>query len=234
MKDFSSCLIYFSKGGCFFLISVFIFFSCTEEFENPGTEETLWVYSYPSFFKPELSLIVSEDEELNYILENWKKIPFTIQGFTHKQNYFQKIKVLKTENSETGEVTRKLIEILDEKEDYFYLINGNWELINYLGKSIPNNEFQFRPGFSFSPTFRMAVSPLTCGNATFRINEVKFDQVSFDVLSIYIFAKVCFEHEKAPPPFAGMGPGSKFRVEGDKLYFYNESYGEIAIWQRIE
>lgn len=178
--------------------------------------------------------MVSEDEELTYIFENWKRIPFTIQGFTHKQNFFQKIRVIKTENSEAGEVTRKLIEILEEKEDFFYLFEGKWEVKKYLGKDIPNQEYPNSSIFTFYPIGRIGVSPFKCGQLALRIKEVNADNLSHEVYDYNFYPLVCPDLPKVLPAFTGMVFEGTFKSEGNKLYFFNKAKEEIAVWQRKE
>lgn len=112
------------KSRYFILTIIILFFSCKENEEPQGVEETFWVYSYPvpcilPSNEPSTCLGISYAEEFDFKLAALERIPFEIEGYTFKPTYIQQVLVSKIENATTGEIKRKLIRVLAEEKDYY-------------------------------------------------------------------------------------------------------------------
>ncbi|MDO8965239.1 hypothetical protein [Algoriphagus sp.] len=223
------------KKAYFILIGLIFFFSCSENEEPQGVEETFWVYSYPvqcdhSSNIPSPCLGISYAEEFDFNWPALERIPFEIEGFTFKPTFIQKILVRKIENTTTGDIKRKLIQVLAEEKDNYDLIEGGWKVQIFMGEGLPNEKFPKGQSVSILPGIRMAVSTDGCNQLILEIRKVGPNKIlSFG--SLTSTAKGCF-NELQYPPFPGIG--AIFKREGNVLTFYSEEKVEIAVWEKLK
>lgn len=217
MKDFKI-------GHIVFLISI-IFSSCIEK-ERPDKEEIFWVYSYQLPcdqwpHKNSTCFYVSYTEEFDYNVSNLTLIPGEIEDHTFKRKFIQKLNVIKTEDSKSGEIQRKLIQVLQEERDYIDLLDGGWQVIRFQNEDLP------KPGFSnyqivkIESSTRTAVTSDGTFSSVLKLKKVDDNQIiSFG------------ENAESLIDFPGLS--HRFKREENFLFFYNESNEEIAVWKKIE
>ena len=238
MKEFSIYPVDFLKRGSFFILTVFLIFSCTDEFENPGTEETFWVYSYPipcdypsnSTSLPKPCLGITYQEEFDFELRTLIRIPFEIEGYTFKPYHIQKVKVQKTTEFKTGEEKRKLLEILEEERDYIDVLEGGWKVVRHLGEDLPNANYPDGHGVVIAPMIRSAVSSDGCNQISLEIRQVEMDKI-ISYKPGMVTLKACPPDWIKLLPFPGLN--SKFKREGNILTFFSDEDEEVAIWEKI-
>lgn len=209
-------------------------FSCQENEEPQGVEETFWVYSYTvpcesTSNKPSQCLGISYAAEFDYNFSSLEIMPLEIEGFTLKPTFIQKVLVRKIENTTTGEITRKLIQVLAEEKDYYELIEGGWKVKKYLGEDLPNDKFPKGQSVSILPgAIRLATSSDGCNQITIQIQKVE----PYKILSIIPISLTLINcsGQLLISPFPGLG--ANFKREGNTLTFYSDTGDEIAVWEK--
>lgn len=217
---------------------IFLFltlFSCQENEEPKGVEETFWVYSYsipitqgspPS--NP--NLIISRGEEFNFDRSTWELIPLEIEGFIFKPTIFQKLLVSKLEDPKTSKIKRKLIQVLSEEKDYFENLEGSWKVRKFLGRDLPNDDFPDGQSVGLFGLPRMAVSSDGCNQVNLEINKIAQNRI-LSVGNMNMTLILCYPEDAKIAPFPGFG--YNFRREGNILTFYSDTEGEIAVWEKM-
>lgn len=218
------------------LIIVFsILFSCQENEEPRGIEETFWVYSYliPNISTTPITsqgLIITYGEEFDLDRSKWEIIPHEIEGYIFKPTYFQKVLVLKTEDLSSGKIQRKLIRVLKEEKDYFDIFNGSWKVKKFMGEDLPNEDFPEGQSVGLFGLPRMAISSDGCNQVSLEIKKISENRIlSFGKMTMTLI--LCYPEDTKIAPFPGFG--YNFRREGNTLTFYSETEGEIAVWEKV-
>ncbi|TNF44984.1 MAG: hypothetical protein EP311_00145 [Cytophagales bacterium] len=223
------------KKQVFIFIISALLFTCQEK-EEPqilGEEEIFWVYSHslpcpPDFGTESPCLLITKKQDFDYSILGDEVIPDQIEGFTFKPYFIQKLKVLKLKDVKSGEMTRKLVEILEEKKDYLELLEGGWKVKRYNGEDLPNPSFPNGQTVGISSFIRIAYSTDGCNNITLQIKEVgpnKILSVGFMTSTL----KACHgEQQIIPFPWT-----RNFKREGNILTFSNEEGEEVAIWEKL-
>lgn len=213
-----------------------IFISCLKIEEPPQIEEEeiFWVYSYPIISRPGASPVfsnfaISRNNAMNYDFSAWEQIPMHIEGFSLKTHFFQKLKVVKTTEIKTGEITRKLIQVLEEEKDNFELIEGVWRVIRYKNEDLPNSNFPNGQVILIHSFPRVAFSSDGCNQIQLPIKKVAPDQI--DSFGIALSTQIACSFQQIVPAYPGLT--HKFKREGNILTFSNEEREEVAIWEKI-
>lgn len=230
-----------------------------EQEEITIEEEIFWVYSYSfNAYDNQLPcdtpdnrhafcLGISFNEEFDYDISTLAWISPEIEGYTRKSNFIQKLHVIKTEDSKSGQIKRKLVQVLEEERDYIDLLGGDlnftvgsnstggwnytggWNVIRYQNEDLPNPSFPNGKIISIHPSTRKAISTDGCNSITLEIKKVGSNQIiSFGNLISTLIA--CPDVQKEIP-FPGLF--NQFKREGDSLFFYNDSGEEVAVWRKV-
>lgn len=233
----------FMRGiGSFFrfkfpLLGLLLLVSCLriEEPKFSEEEETFWVYGFPVVSRPGAmpttsKYAISRGEELNYDYSTWALIPMQIEGFSLKPHFFQKLKVVKTTEIKTGEMTRKLIQILEEEKDYFELIEGIWRVKRYKNEDLPNPDFPDGQIIIILSFPRVAFSTDGCNQIELPIKKVGPDQI--ESFGIALSTQIPCSFQQIVPAYPGLT--HKFKREGKILTFYSQEEGEISVWEKLD
>ncbi|TNF44983.1 MAG: hypothetical protein EP311_00140 [Cytophagales bacterium] len=232
------------KGGIgsifqlmFSLLGLFLLYSCLriEEPKEISEEETFWVYGYPIVSRPGAmpttsKYAISWGEELNYDYSTWALIPMQIEGFSLKPHFFQKLKVEKTTEIKTGEMIRKLIQVLEEEKDNFELIEGVWRVNRYKNEDLPNLNFPDGQIIIIHSFPRVAFSTDGCNQIELPIKKVGPDQI--DSFGIALSTQIACSFQQIVPAYPGLT--HKFKREGKMLTFYSQEEGEISVWKKLD
>lgn len=210
-------------------------FSCQENEEPEGIEETFWVHSYifpttPGSPNSKSELIISRGEESNFDWSTWEFIPFEIEGFIFKPTYFQKLLVSKLEDPKTGVIRRKLIRVLAEEKDFFEPLEGSWKVRKFLGRDLPNDDFPEGQSVGLFGLLRIAVSSDGCNQVNLKINKIAQNKIlSVELMPMTLL--LCSPEHPKIAPFPGLT--YNFKREENTLTFYSDTEGEIAVWEKI-
>ena len=173
-------------------------------------------------------MLITKKQEFDYSILGEEVIPDQIENFTFKPYFIQKLKVLKLKDVKSGEVTRKLVEILEERKDYLELLEGGWRVRRYMGEDLPNPSFPNGQTVGIASFQRKAVSSDGCNDFTLQIKEVgpnKILSVGFMTSTL----KACPGKQQIIPfPWT-----RNFKRQGNMLTFSNEDGDEVAIWEKI-
>ena len=153
------------KSRYFILLSVILFFSCSE-----NEEKTIWVYPYKlngdfsAYAEPGIFFHVQESKELNYSKWFRKRENFEIKGFDFEEGNFYKLKVEVQESNPAEKL--KLKSILEKNKDYIERVEGTWISVEIPGVPIIQTYFRI------NKVTRTFITSGGCANLLLGLGEV--------------------------------------------------------------
>ena len=229
----------------FFILAVILSSSSCQEgkkeekkIDSDITTNTYWVNSY----KKECSggagnmhcLLLSKDENLEEA--SWEFFYGSIEDFTFKPGYFQRIKIeetqldLKSVPADASSIQYRLIETLQEKKDERFGLNDLWVVENI--NETPIAEGTENPRLEFNLSKMKIYGNDSCNELSGDIAKFSADKISFE--NIALTRKMCADMETFSAFKKALLSVRGFHRENLKLRLYDEEDNEVLQLQKTD
>ncbi|PVX52111.1 heat shock protein HslJ [Balneicella halophila] len=207
---------------------LFLIVACTPEEKT----ETFWVNSYKTTVDNDdnYQLLVSESDNLEDA--NWDKFENSIEGFTFKPGYFQKIEV-KVEDVE-GQETKKytLKDVLEEKLDMRYRLNDTWVVVAIDGKDVEKKEDQELPQLEMNLSKGQVSGTDGCNRIFGQITEIKENTIKFDKMGSTRMA--CPDMETPDAFMSAFAKVKQYKLNDLELVLLDENNNEVLKFKKVD